>query len=395
MIEQQPGLSKSLVLLMAFACGAAVANIYYNQPILTDIAASFGVQEEQAGRISMLSQIGYGIGLFFLTPLGDKVNRKKLILILLFFLSLVLGWLSLTSNFTAVLWCSLLVGILSVSVQVIIPLAASLDNKTRGKTLGTLFSGLLVGIFIARVISGAVAEWLNWRYVYGFSAVLMLVLIILLQLFLPSVKQDFKGHYISLLNSTLLQLKRFVILRQAALIGALIFGAFCSFWTTFTFHLGGKPFGFSTATIGLFGFVAIAGALAAPVFGKLSDKGNPKNAMLFTLTLLIASILLLMFFPYNVVMLVIAVLLLDIGVQATHITNIARVYALDPAANSRLNTVYMTSYFTGGAIGTFAGLLCWKAGGWHLVTIQMLVWSAAAFMLCLAGKKGTVIQDKA
>jgi predicted MFS family arabinose efflux permease len=380
-------LSGWLVLLMAFSCGAAVANIYYNQPILRDIAHTFGTAEKEAGQIAMLSQVGYGAGLFFLVPLGDKMNRKRLIVVLLGLLAVALGLLYLTTSFHAVLLCSLLVGILSVSVQVIIPLAASLNPEARGKTLGIMFSGLLIGILIARVISGAVADWFGWRYVYGGSACLMVLLMILLQLFLPNGRSGFEGSYASLLQSTLAQLKRFVVLRQAVLIGALIFGAFCSFWTTFTFHLSAAPFGYGPGEIGLFGFVAIAGALAAPYFGRLSDGGNHRRSMLITQALLLASILLLMFLPGSVVALVIAVLLLDVGVQATHITNIARVYALDAGAQSRLNTVYMTCYFIGGALGTYIGLQCWEAGGWFLVTVQMLLWSVLAFLITLLSRK--------
>lgn len=363
---------------MAVAAGASVANIYYNQPILKEIALSFDVTEKDAGTISVLSQIGYGVGLFFIIPLGDKISKKNLILALLSLLVIALMLMTITTRIHEVWFLSILIGILSVSVQVILPLAASLDSMSRGKTVGTIFSGILIGILAARVLGGFVAEWLGWRYIYGLSAVLILVITLLLKIFLPDVKNEFKGHYFQLLQSVFLQIKRFAALRKASLIGGLLFGVFCSFWTTLTFHLSGAPFYFHSDTIGLFGLVAIAGALMAPIFGRQADKGNANRSLLLAVSIVILSILLIKFISDSVIVLIIAVLLLDIGIQAMQITNVAMIYTLDENSHSRINTIYMTSYFIGGSMGTFVGLLCWKYGGWSWVTTQMLIWSLAA-----------------
>ncbi|HEY4789538.1 MAG TPA: MFS transporter, partial [Bacteroidales bacterium] len=269
-MQEKRTLSGFQVILMSVAAGVSVANIYYNQPILKDIAESFNVTEGKVGTISMLSQIGYGLGLFFLVPLGDKINKKNLILTLLSLLFITLLLMALSASITEVLVLSLLIGILSVSVQVILPMAASLDSVNRGRTVGTIFTGILIGILAARVFSGFVAEWMGWRYVYGISAGLILSVLVLLRIYLPDVRNEFKGHYFQLLQSALLQIKRFSLLREASLVGGLLFGVFCSFWTTLTFHLSGAPFNFHANVIGLFGLVAIAGALMAPVFGKLA-----------------------------------------------------------------------------------------------------------------------------
>ncbi len=380
-------LSTAQVLLMAVAAGVSVANIYYNQPILKDIAASLNMNEEAAGSIAVLSQAGYGLGLFFLIPLGDKLNRKKLVLGLLSALVLFL----LLTTFATVPWqiqaASLFIGVLSVSAQIILPMAATLNKDTRGKTLGTIFSGILIGVLAARVFSGLVAHWLSWRYVYGISAVLVLIIDLLIYFFLPNVKVEFEGNYLQLMQSTILQIKRFALLRQSSLIGALVFGLFCSFWTTLTFHLSGAPFYYHSDTIGLFGFVAIAGALAAPTIGRMADRGNAVQALLLASFFIIISLLMMMIFPLSVISFVIAVLLLDVGVQVTQVTNIARIYTLDEMAHSRINTIYMTSYFIGGALGTTAGLFCWRTGGWTMVTGQMLLWALLALSIVVFTKR--------
>jgi predicted MFS family arabinose efflux permease len=386
-MNEKKALSKFQILLMAIAAGASVANIYYNQPILKEIASTFKVTENEAGTISMLSQIGYGLGLFFISPLGDKINRKNLILTLLSLLFVTLLLMTMASNIHEVWGLSIFIGILSVSVQVILPMAASLDSVNRGKTVGTIFSGILIGILAARVFSGFVAEWLSWRYVYGFSAILILIVTLLLKVYLPDVRNEFKGHYFQLLQSALRQIKRFSLLRKASLTGGLLFGVFCSFWTTLTFHLSGPPFYYHADIIGLFGLVAIAGALMAPVFGKLADKGNANRSLLWAVSMIIFSLLLMKFLPNSVVILVIAVLILDIGVQAMQVTNVSMIYTLDETSHSRINTIYMTSYFIGGALGTYVGLLCWKHGGWSLVLLQMLLWSILALGIVLKGKK--------
>ena len=367
--------SRFLVLLMAASAGIAVANIYYNQPILKDIAAEFGATEAQAGMVSMLSQIGYGLGLFFITPLGDKINKKSLIISLQMLLLVALFLMIFTGSIVQVWILSLFIGLLSVSVQVIMPMAAGFDRENRGKTVGTIFTGLLIGILAARVFSGSIAEWFGWRNVYLFSAAAVAGVTVLLRIYLPNVKTQFNGSYFQLLGSALKQFGRFPMLRRLSVIGMLQFGLFCSFWTTLTFHLSGGPFYFQSNVIGLFGLVAIAGALLAPIIGKRTDKGKGLRVRFMAVGLIIFSILIMMIFQHSVVVLIVAVLLLDIGAQALQVTNVAMIYTLDESSHSRINTVYMTSFFIGGALGTFIGVLCWQYGGWTWVTAQMLVFA--------------------
>ena len=379
---------------MTIAAGICVANIYYNQPLLKDMARDLHVDERKIGLIPVLTQSGYALGLFFLTPLGDKVPRKKLMLYLLVLLIASALGMAVASGLTAIYAMCLCLGAASVIAQVILPMAAGMDPANKGKNVGIIFTGILTGILAARVVSGYVATWLNWRWVYGISAGLVLLAGVGLQTMLPKIQPAFEGSYVELLRSTLQQVRRFSLLRETAALGALVFGVFCSFWTTLTFHLGGPPFNYPADIIGLFGMLAIGGALLAPVFGKLADKRHPARSQVMTICLIITSVLLLMAMPNGLIATMAAVLLLDIGVQATQVTNVATIYTLDAAAHSRINTVYMTCYFLGGSFGTFAGVQCWHAGGWPLVTWQLLAWSVVALVLALVQLRKATVAGK-
>lgn len=389
MTERQSQYSPAIIPLMAVSAGVIVANIYYNQPILKEIALSLQVTESQIGKIAMLSQLGYGLGMFFLLPLGDKLNRKNLILTLCVLLTITLVLVACTHSLSVLYVLSFFVGLFSVPAQIILPMAATLGKDNRGKNVGIVFSGILVGILGARVISGLITEAFGWRYVFGISAGMVLIVTVLLKLYLPEVPPKFKGNYFHLLKSTLALVKEYRILRQAALLGSFTFGVFCSFWTTLTFHLSSPPLSYHTGTIGLFGLIAIGGALVAPYFGKLADKGNVQRSLLITVWMIIGSILLIKLFPYSIPVLVISIFFLDIGVQATQITNFTRIYSLHEEAHSRLNTIYMTTYFIGAAIGTYFGLLSWKLGQWDLSTWQLLLWSGIALLIVLFSKRNT------
>ena len=377
----------AIIPIMAVSGGIIIANIYYNQPILKEIGLSLNASEAAIGKISMLSQLGFGLGMFFLLPLGDKLNRKNLILFLTSMLAVVLILFTMARTVTQAYVLSFLIGLCSTPAQIILPMAATLGGTNRGKTVGQVFSGILTGILGARVLSGFLSDLLGWRYVYGISTGMVTLVAILLKFHLPQVPAKFKGNYVDLLKSTLSLIKEYRTLRQAALLGSLTFGIFCSFWTTLTFHLGSSPLNYSVSTIGSFGLIAIGGAMLAPYFGKLADKGNAYRSLLITVGLIVGSVILMKVFPYSLTVLMIGIFFLDIGVQATQVTNFARIYALHEHAHSRLNTIYMTTYFIGASIGTYFGLLSWKLGGWDLSTWQMLLWGLAALAVVMISEK--------
>lgn len=386
-MNESKTLSSKQILFMSATAGICVANIYYSQPILNQIASSLHISLKSAGYLSVLSQAGYGLGLFFITPLGDKIDRKRLILWLQIGLLISLGIMASATGIIALYIASLAIGLFAVTAQVILPMAASLTSENRGKIVGIIFTGILTGVLAARVVSGYISEYLGWRYVYIVSAALVLISAIIMQTDFPSTKDRFAGSYAQLLSSVACQFKRFSILRRTALVGALTFGTFSSFWVALTFHLSGAPFYFKSDTIGLFGLLAIGSALFVPVIGKLFDKyNNPKKSLLFTIGAVIVGLLILWIFPTSLIGLWLAVILIDIGVQATQVTNIALIYTLDATANSRINTVYMTLYFIGGALGAFVGISCWQLGGWNAVVIQMILFATIALHVAVSNK---------
>lgn len=370
--------NKWIIPVMSFSAGTIVANVYYSQPILRNIAESLGKSENAVGKIAVLAQLGYGLGMFFLLPLGDKLNRKKLILNICLTLIVMLLILANTTNFTLLLVLSFIIGVCSTPAQIILPMSAALGKENRGKNVGIVFSGILCGILGSRLLSGALTDLWGWQSVFLCSAILVSISSLLLFFLLPEMPAKFKGSYFGLLKSTISLIGQYKILRQASLLGSFTFGVFCSFWTTLTFHLSEEPFHYPASTIGLFGLIAIGGALVAPYFGKMADKGQVFKNLYLTVGMLFLSILVMWFFPHSIWVLIIAIFFLDIGVQATQITNFTRIYSLDEQAHSRLNTVYMTTYFIGAGTGTFFGLLSWSLGGWDFALSQMLIWSAIA-----------------
>ena len=383
-------LTRTQVFIMAATAGICVANVYYSQPILNAIALKFNIGTQEAGNISVLAQIGYGLGLFFLTPIGDMIDRKKLILYLQGALIVSLLLVAFAPNLMLLYAGSLLIGVFSVVAQVILPMAASLVKENRGKIVGQIFTGILIGILVARVFSGFITSWLGWQYVYMISAAMVFFTAILMQADFPSSTERFSGTYISLLKSTVAQLGRFPLLRRTALTGMLAFGTLSAFWVTLTFYLSKAPFHYSASVIGLFGLLAAAGALMAPVFGKLADKGNPTRSLLFSTGLTLLSIIVLKLFPGTVTAIWVTVILLDIGVQATQVTNIAVIYTLDQLANSRINTVYMTSYFIGGALGAYISIQFYNAGGWSWSSSFMAVLAVMAILNVVISRRKAV-----
>ena len=377
-------ISAKQIYVMSAVAGINVANIYYNQPILNIIAQELHVSALAVGNLPTFSQIGYGLGLFFVSPLGDKMDRKKLLLLSHFLLGLSLIGLSLAENIYVLYALSLLVGLFAVSAQIVIPMAAAMSGKDKGRVVGTIFSGLLTGILLARTLSGYITDWFgNWHVVFALSALLVFACMMTISKTLPRVEPNFSKSYASLLYSSLYQLKRFSLLRANALLITVLFGVFCSFWTTLTFKLSQAPFNFDSDIIGLFGVLAVAGALLAPYIGKIADKINPTFTKMLSVGMIVVSILLMKWFDSSLAAFIVATLLLDIGFQAVQINNLAQIYTLDESAHSRINTAYMSSMFLGGALGTFIGVYCWEHGGWELVTLQLLALSVVSLAIII------------
>lgn len=372
------------IIVMSMMAGVTIANIYYCQPILAQIAASLHIATQQTAALPVWAQAGYGCGLFFIAPLGDLLNRKKLILLLQLGMLLALLAMTQAPSLQTLALSSFCIGLFGVSVQILVPMAASLASSTaKGKVVGMVFTGSLTGILAARVISGLIAQWLGWRWVFGISMVLIMLASLLFILFLPSVQATHRSSYHGLLRSTLHQAARFRALRRLSLLGALAFGAFCAFWTTLTLKLSAAPFHYDSGAIGLFGLLALAGTLVAPAFGKLADRSDPRRTQIYSVLLMLLGVLALQLWQNALLSLIVATLLLDIGMQITQVNNLAQIYRLDESAHSRINTFFMTCFFLGGAAGTAAGVAAWHAGGWPLVGWQLLLWCALALLVTI------------
>lgn len=373
-------LSQKNVLFMAVATGLIVANIYYCQPLIVLIANEFNIPDADAGTITYLTQAGYAIGLFFMVPLGDKIERKTQILATTFATVIALIIAATAQSFLILQMASLLIGITSIVPQLILPLAASLSEpEQRGKVVGTIMSGLLVGILLSRTLSGFIGEIWGWRAMFWIASGLCLLLFFIIQKQFPYNKPDFKGTYGQLISSLFSLIKEQPLLREATLINVFSFAQFGAFWTTMVLLLSAEPFSFNSATIGLFGIVGASGALAAPLVGKLGDKGNSRIAVGYGCLLIALSFMVFYFSSTNIIGIVIGIVFIDIGLQGVHISNQTRVYSIVPEARNRMNTVFMSFSFLGTAAGSAYGLFLWEMGGWFAVTLGCLLLSVFAF----------------
>ncbi|WP_208644764.1 MFS transporter [Mucilaginibacter kameinonensis] len=382
--KQHPHLTPLTLWIMTIATGLVVANIYYNQPLLADMAHDFGVSDKKAQQISLFTQIGYATGLLFIVPLADMLKRKRLILIDFVLVILSLLGSALAPSVTIVMIAGFLVGVSSVIPQLLIPMAAHLAKPhERGKKIGFVMSGLLIGILLSRTLSGFIGEHFGWRSMYYIAAGLMLLIWLMIFLFLPELEPDYKGNYGKLMKSLIHLVKTQPKLRLAAFRGALCFACFSAFWTTLVFLLKEPQFNEGSAAAGMFGLVGAFGAVAVGFMGRLSDKMDAYKLSIYTLSLILISFIVFYFSSHSIVGLIIGVILLDMGVQATHISNQSIIFALIPEARNRINTVYMVSYFIGGALGTFFASLVWKNYAWNGVCAIGVVLSVIVIIVHL------------
>ncbi len=372
-------LGRNLIWMMAIASGAAAANLYYNQPLLAIIAQSFQTSEHSVGLIPMLTQIGYAIGIFLLVPLGDLVERRRLILTMLVATAFALGVAAVSPNFTWLVGASLAIGMTTIVAQLIVPFAANLASpQVRGKVVGMVMSGLLIGILLARTVSGFVGANFGWRSMYWIASVLMILLALALSKLLPKSQPTLRVPYLKLMQS-LFELIRQPVLQEASLAGAMSFAAFSAFWSTLVFLLAQPPYHYGSEVAGLFGLVGVVGAAAAPLVGKLADRRSPKLTVALGLAITTISFLVFWWQGHQLVGLIFGVILLDLGVQTTMVSNQARIYSLPPEAHSRLNALYIMFYFLGGALGSFLGAYAWSRWQWNGVCAVSLLMLAIAF----------------
>ncbi|MEM5294088.1 MFS transporter [Burkholderia sp. JPY481] len=379
--ERPVKLTQGLIALFAFSCGAIVANLYYAQPITELIGPALHMSGGTASLIVSLTQIGYALGLFFIVPLGDLLENRKLMITTAVVSIASLAAASLMHTPSWFLLMSLLIGFSSVAVQILIPLAAHLaPDHSRGRIVGTIMGGLLLGILLSRPLSSIVADHFGWRVVFAAAAVVMALVTTVLALTIPRRQPDHSATYSELIGSLLVLVRTMPVLRHRALYQGLMFASFSLFWTAVPVELT-RQYGLSQSAIALFSLVGAIGATSAPVAGRLADAGHSIRATFVALIVAALSYLPALVHPASGVFgLVVTGIALDFAVQMNMVLGQREIYALHAASRNRLNALYMTSIFVGGAIGSALASTLFERGGWPLVAGVALAFPLLAFV---------------
>jgi len=375
-----------MVTLMAVACGLSVANIYYVQPLLDLLARSFDVSSGTASLLVMITQLGYAAGLIFIVPLGDQLNRRRLITIA--FIGTIVSLLAamISPSFGWLLVSSLFVGLTATCAEIMVPMAAALATPAqRGAVVARVMSGLLIGILLARTFAGILSDLAGWRAVFGLAALIMVIVTTLLYRLLPNEAPvaNQRMSYRATLVSVWSLLVEEPTLRRRIVYGSCGFASFTIIWTTLPFLLAGGPYHYSETMIGLFSLLGAAGALGANAAGSLHDRGHGRVAVAVFMALAIASFALMGLLQTHVVAVMLGLFFMDLGVQGVQILNQSTIYSIRPEARSRITTAYLGCFFIAGALGSAVAGFSYQWGGWPasmavaglLETAALLFWT--------------------
>ncbi|HEY0064240.1 MAG TPA: MFS transporter [Telluria sp.] len=398
--DNQPDISPGMVLLLAVSCGLIVANLYYAQTLAGPIAAATGLSAQAAGLVVTLTQIGYALGLLFFVPLGDLMENRGLVFGALIFTSAALMAAAFSTSGWAFLAAALAIGLGSVAAQLLVPFAAHLSREaTRGQTVGRVVSGLLLGIMLARPAASLIADASSWHVVFGGASVLILALAFLLRAKLPTRVPHDPPPYSRLIASLGHLVATTPVLRRRAAYQFCLFGCFSLFWTVAPMMLAGPQFKLSQTAIAIFALVGMAGAVASPVAGRLADSGHTLPATAAALLLGIAGFALPLTIPGSgpvaLAFLAIASILLDMGVAASLVLGQRAIFTLAPEVRSRLNGIYLATFFSGGAIGSALGGWMFASHGWHAALLTGLAFPLVGFVYWLTEYAGHMAAAKA
>ncbi len=390
--QQQQDISPAMVWLMAIATGLIVANLYYAQPLVGPISRATGLDAGAAGLIVTLTQMGYCTGMLFIVPLGDLVENRRLIVTALAATACALGVAAFSTSATLFLIAAFCIGLGSVAAQIIVPFAAHLSKpETRGQTVGTVVSGLLLGIMLARPVSSLVTDALGWHAIFVLSAVGTAVLALVLKRLLPLREPEHTSTYAALLGSMWHLLKATPVLRRRALYQFCMFGAFSLFWTTVPLVLASPAHGLSQSGIAIFALVGVAGAIVSPWAGRRADQGRSRSTTAIALVAAALSFAVPLVLQgsrlFDLGLLALASIVLDMGVSASLVTGQRAIYSLGDAVRSRLNGLYMAIFFMGGALGSSLGGWMYAHHGWHGVLVTGLMFPLAGLALFLTEAK--------
>ncbi len=378
-------IAPGMVRLLAVAAGLIVANLYYAQPLVGPIAAATGLSAGAAGLVVTLTQIGYALGLCFIVPLGDLLENRRLVFVLLLGTALALAAAAFSEQAWLFLASSLGIGLGSVAAQVLVPFAAHLSrDETRGYNVGRVVSGLLLGIMLARPVSSLVADHAGWHSMFGAASLVVLALAFVLRRRLPLRQPSSPLSYWSLIGSLRHLFATTPVLRRRAAYQAAMFGCFSLFWTVTPLMLASPAFGLSQTGIAVFALVGMAGAVASPIAGKLADRGHTLPATACALLLAIAGFALPLLAPQSrdlaLALLVIAAIVVDMAVAANMVLGQRAIFALGAEVRGRLNGIYFSLFFVGGAVGSAAGGWVYSQYGWDAVLLLGMALPGAALL---------------
>jgi predicted MFS family arabinose efflux permease len=384
-------MTRGLTLIFALAGGAAVGNLYWSQPLLDFIAEDLHSSPATAGWLVTATQLGYALGVFLIVPLGDRLDRRRLVPAMLLLSALALLASAAAPTMALLLVALTLVGLTTVAGQILTPLAGDLaDDSNRGRVVGTVVSGLIIGILVSRTLSGLVAGFLGWRAIYLVAAILAVLLAVLLFRKIPALEANTSVRYRTLLKSVFTVIARERVVRWTLVLGATSFGVFTMFWTALTFLLSAPPFSFSVTIIGLFGLAGLAGAAVAQRVGWFHDRGWSIRGTGVAWTIILLSFVVADLGAGSVVVLIVAIILLDAGGQAQNVLAQTRLFAVSASERSRLNTAFVTCNFIGGAIGSALAGGLWALGGWAAVCLAGAVLAGFGFTVWLVGRRGAL-----
>ena len=387
-LRENEGIERSLLLTMAVIAGLTVANCYYNQPLLEMIRHDMGVSQHAANLITVVTQIGYALGLCFLIPMGDLYSRRRIIVINMSVAAVMAVIIAFAQRVWIVWGASLLLGACSVIPQFFIPIAGQYsEKKNKSRNMGFVLSGLLTGILASRVISGYVGEWLGWREMFIIAALIMIVCMILTLKIMPQIDSNYIGTYRGLMKSVFHIVANNARIRLYAIRAAFSFGSMMAIWSCLAFRLAQAPFFSGSEMVGTLGMCGIAGALAASGLGKLVNQWGIRRMSLYGACLQLVAWTTAYLFGDTYLGLIVAIILVDIGLQCLQLSNQSGCIQEMPEASNRANTIFMTTYFIGGSFGTYCAGLAWTHEGWMGVCAVGAVLAAISISITICSKK--------
>ena len=387
-LKENKGIERRLLLTMAVIAGLTVANCYYNQPLLEMIRHDMGVSQHEANLITVVTQIGYALGLCFLIPMGDLYSRRRIIVINMSVAAVMAVFIAFSQRVWIVWGASLLLGACSVIPQFFIPIAGQYsEKKNKGRNMGIVLSGLLTGILASRVVSGYVGEWLGWREMFIIAALIMIVCLILTLKIMPQIDSNYVGTYRGLMKSVFHIVASNARIRLYAIRAAFSFGSMMAIWSCLAFRLAQAPFFSGSEMVGTLGMCGIAGALAASGLGKLVNQWGIRKLSLYGACLQLVAWTTAYLFGDTYMGLIVAIIMVDIGLQCLQLSNQSGCIQEMPEASNRANTIFMTTYFIGGSFGTYCAGLAWTHEGWMGVCAVGAVLAAISLSITICSTK--------